>query len=58
LLIGPDFPRNAEAEAELLAGLPFVNMELVDQEAFDQFTQETFASDRDLILKGMVEVKP
>jgi len=58
LLIGPDFPRDAEAEAELLAGLPFVNMELVDQEAFDQFTQKTFASDRDLIPKGMVEVKP
>lgn len=58
LLIGPDYPRNAEAEAELLAGLPFVNMELVDQEAFDQFTQKTFASDRDLIPKGMVEVKP
>jgi hypothetical protein len=56
LLIGPGFPRNAAAEAELLSGLPFINMELVDQEAFEQFTQKTFATDRDLVPKGMIEV--
>ena len=27
-----------------------------DQEAFEQFTQETFATDRDLVPKGMIEV--
>src|SRR5579883_3265109 len=32
LLIGPDFPRDATALGELSAGLPFVNMELVDQD--------------------------
>jgi hypothetical protein len=37
-------------------GIPFVNMELVDREAFEQFTQKTFATDRDLTPKGMVEV--
>jgi hypothetical protein len=58
LLIGPDFPRDATAEAELLAGLPFVNMELVDMEAFLQFTEKTFATDRNLVPKGMVEVIP
>jgi hypothetical protein len=58
LLIGTDFPRDAVAEAELLAGLPFINLELVDQLAFQQFTQRTFASDRNLIPKGMVEVYP
>jgi hypothetical protein len=58
LLIGPDFPRDASAEEELLAGLPFINMELVDQAAFQQFTERTFATDRNLVPKGMVEVLP
>jgi hypothetical protein len=49
LLIGPDFPRDAAAEAELLAGLPFVNLELAEQDDFQQFTQDIFASDRDLV---------
>jgi hypothetical protein len=52
----PDFPRDAAAEAELLAGLPFLNLELVDGEAFRQFTEKTFATDRNLVFKGMVEV--
>src|SRR5438445_2918222 len=38
LLIGPDFPRDAAAEAELLAGLPFINLELVDEDGFRQYT--------------------
>ena len=58
LLIGPDFPRNAAAETELLAGLPFINLELVDQEAFQHFTERTFATDRNLVVKGMLEVNP
>jgi hypothetical protein len=58
LLIGPDFPRDAAAEAELLAGLPFINLELVDPEGFQQFTVRTFATDRNLVPKGMVEVCP
>ena len=58
LLIGPDFPRDSAAEAELLGGLPFVNMELVDPRAFQQFTERTFTTDRNLVPKGMVEVVP
>ncbi|MSQ94596.1 MAG: hypothetical protein EXR98_08570 [Gemmataceae bacterium] len=58
LLIGADFPRDAAAEAELLAGLPFMNLELVDPEGFQQFTERTFATDRDMVPKGMVEVSP
>src|SRR6266852_3509775 len=34
LLIGPDFPGDAGAEAELLDGLPFINLDLVDSEGF------------------------
>jgi hypothetical protein len=58
LLIGPDFPRDAAAEVELLAGLPFINLEMVDLEGFRQFTERTFATDRNLVAKGMVEVNP
>jgi hypothetical protein len=56
LLVGAGFPQDEAAEAELLAGLPFINMELVDQEAFMQFTEKTFATDRDLVPKGMIEI--
>ena len=58
LLIGTDFPHDSAAEAELLAGLPFINMELVDPRAFQQFTERTFATDRNLVPKGMVEIVP
>lgn len=56
LLIGADFPRDATAEEELLAGLPFINLELVDEEGFQHFTKKTFATDRNAIPKGMLEV--
>jgi hypothetical protein len=56
LLIGSDFPQDDAAEAELLAGLPFINMELVDLQAFQQFTERTFATDRTLVPKGTVKV--
>ena len=37
---------------------PGLNMEVVDQEGFEQFTEKTFATDRDLVPKGMIEVMP
>jgi hypothetical protein len=58
LLIGPGFPSDPAAEAELLAGLPFINQELVDLEAFRLLTEQTFATDRNLVPKGMLEVSP
>jgi hypothetical protein len=58
LLIEPGFPHDPGAEAELLAGLPFINMELVDGEAFRRFTERIFATDRNLVPKGMLEVCP
>ena len=57
ILIDSGFPQDPTAEAELLEGIPFINLELVDQEAFDQFTQYIFASDRDTLPKGMIEAK-
>lgn len=58
LLVVLGFPRDEAAEKDLLSGLPFINMELVDQEGFEQFTEKTFATDRDLVPKGMIEVMP
>jgi hypothetical protein len=55
-LIESDFPFDANAEAELIAGLPFINMELVNGVVFQHFTERTFATDRNLVPKGMVEV--
>jgi len=39
-------------------GIHLINMELVDPRAFQQFTERTFATDRNLVPKGMVEVVP
>jgi len=58
LLVGPGFPADAAAEAELLAGLPFITVDLVDREAFEHLTETTFATDRNLLPKGMLEVIP
>src|SRR2546426_815235 len=58
LLIESGFPHDAAAEAELVAGLPFINFELVDGEAFRHFTEKTYATDRNLVPKGMLEVLP
>ncbi len=46
LLIGPGFPQDAAAEAELLAGLPFITLEFVDLDGFRHLTEKTFATDR------------
>ena len=56
LLVGRGFPRDSAAAADLTAGLPFVNMELANLNAFREYTEKTFATDRDLVPKGMVEV--
>jgi len=56
LLLGDDFPHDPEVEAELLAGVPFINMELVDVAAFLHLTGRTYATDRNLTPKGMVEI--
>jgi hypothetical protein len=56
LLIGPGFPRDQAAEVELLAGLPFLELSLVNKPDFDLLVDEFFASDRHSIGKGMVEI--
>lgn len=56
LLIEAGFPRDAAAEAELLEGLPFIELKLVEFDEFDEFVDEVFATDRDLVPEGVVEV--
>jgi len=56
LLIGERFPGNAEAEASLLEGLPFLEIELVTQDGFDLLVEAIFATDRERHPKGMIEV--
>ena len=56
LLIGPGFPRDAEAEKDLLDGLPFIELKIVGAEDFALLVEQIFASDRQAIPKGMIEV--
>jgi hypothetical protein len=56
LLIEAGFPRDKAAEAELLEGLPFLEISLVNQEDFDLLVDRFFATSRDSVPKGMVEV--
>ena len=56
LLMGSHFPQDVAAEQELLAGLPFIEIQLVRQARFDMLVENFFATDRQSIPKGMVEV--
>lgn len=56
LLLEAEHPKDTDAEAELNGGLPFLEMNLVRQPAFDGLVQRFFATDRNLVAKGMVEV--
>ncbi|MGD0655122.1 MAG: hypothetical protein ABSA16_12315 [Thermoguttaceae bacterium] len=50
------FPRDISAESNIINGLPFLEVQLVNQEGFDFFVETVFATDRDTIPKGMVEI--
>ncbi|MGO9108649.1 MAG: DUF6932 family protein [Thermoguttaceae bacterium] len=56
LLAGEDLPRDRNAEAALLAGLPFLDIRLVGQDDFDAYLETVFGLDRYCSPKGMVEV--
>ena len=56
LLIGTGFPQDQAAEAELVAGLPFLELSLVNEADFNVLVDEFFATDRHSVAKGMVEV--
>ncbi len=56
LLIGTDFPRDVAAETELLAGLPFLELSLVNEADFGLLVNVIFATDRHSVGKGVVEI--
>jgi len=56
LLIGPSFPSDVAAEAELLAGFPFLEIQLAREHAFRVLVESFFATDRYNRSKGMIEV--
>jgi hypothetical protein len=56
LLIGRSFPIDEDAEAELLSGLPFLEIQLVQEPAFRMLVESFFATDRFHRPKGMIEV--
>ena len=58
LLIGANYPSDATADAELLQGLPFMQAELLTQEAFDYYVVTLYGTDRRGVSKGVVEVSP
>ena len=55
VLIPPDFDANSEAALQLLGGFPFLNLELVEAAVFQDMI-DFFATDRDDVAKGMIEV--
>jgi hypothetical protein len=56
LLVDPGYLRNYSAEEDLLDGLPFLEIDLVDQVDFDRLVGRFFATDRRHNPKGMIEV--
>ena len=58
LLASADYPHDIEADAELIAGLPFLQIDVVKQADFDVMVETIFATDRRFRRKGMLEVVP
>ena len=56
LLVGESFPADTDAEAELLAGFPFLEVQLAQDDAFRILVESFFATDRFHRPKGMIEV--
>lgn len=56
LLLGAGPPVDPGVEDELFEGLPFLDIQVVDQVAFDWLVTSFFAAGRDCVGKGMVEV--
>ncbi|HWB52826.1 MAG TPA: hypothetical protein VG722_01490 [Tepidisphaeraceae bacterium] len=56
LLQGSGYSAISPAAAELRAGLPFLEIRIVKQDEYNFLSEVFFASDRDMIPKGMLEV--
>ena len=56
LLIDPDHPYDSAALDAIAAGLPFLDVQLVEREDFKMLVDEFFATDRLATPKGLIEV--
>jgi hypothetical protein len=56
LLLPVDYPKDESAADELLQGLPFIEIYLVESEDYNFFVIQFFAKDRKNDPKGMLEV--
>jgi hypothetical protein len=56
LLVPTGFPLDADAGKELVEGLPFVELQIVEEDDFRELVEYTFATDRETIPKGVIEV--
>jgi len=58
LLIGKEYPKDRAADKELENGQPYIQHTMVGRIGFAWYTERLYASDRDLVRKGMIEVIP
>ncbi len=56
MLVGTRFLAGSEAANDLRAGLPFLDLELVELTDFVMFVDQIFQSDRNGVPKGLVEL--
>jgi hypothetical protein len=56
VLLAENYPRDAKAAEELVGGLPFIDLELVEDAEFAILVEEFFATDRNEFPKGVIEV--
>jgi hypothetical protein len=56
LLIGTAFHEDSEIAQELHEGLPFLDLQVVEESEFALLVEEIFATDRDTVPKGLVEL--
>ena len=56
LLQGPKYRSRSVQAAQLRKGLPFVELRIVRRPEYDFYRDQFYASDRDMIAKGVIEV--
>jgi len=56
LLLSADFPLHPAAAADLSEGLPFIDLHVVEAKEFAILVEQLYASDRDSVPKGVIEV--
>jgi len=56
LLLAADYPRDSAASAELVKGLPFLEILGVEQHEFERLVHRFLATDRHGLGKGVIEI--